>query len=249
MHGVAGLGDRGNRRSRRRAEPPASCRDDEIVIELDRPERPKRAATARSPIRSTRSAPRAKRWSRPKLGTPTEHRANAKRSRCCWPLAAPAIKAATMAQQQVFALVIAAPEQLAGQTPRTSPWRPWSRTAARCVSSADVGSRNPHHHRGAARPWPAAPRPLTRPTNAEGDPRHHARLAARPARTQAASVRSSAATVLCAWSHPGRIHSEAAFAMLAGVAPIPANSGQVTTRYRLNRYGDRQLNAHSTPWS
>jgi MmyB-like transcription regulator ligand binding domain len=30
--------------------------------------------------------------------------------------------------------------------------------------------------------------------------------------------------------------------MLAGVAPIPANSGQVTTRYRLNRYGDRHLN-------
>ena len=51
-----------------------------------------------------------------------------------------------------------------------------------------------------------------------------------------------AATVLCAWSHPGRIHSEAAFAMLAGVAPIPANSGQVTTRNRLNRYGDRNIN-------
>jgi len=51
-----------------------------------------------------------------------------------------------------------------------------------------------------------------------------------------------AATVLCAWSHHGRIHSEAAFAMLAGVAPIPANSGQVTTRHRLNRYGDRHLN-------
>lgn len=51
-----------------------------------------------------------------------------------------------------------------------------------------------------------------------------------------------AATVLCAWSHSGRIHSKAAFAMLAGAAPIPANSGQVTTRHRLNRYGDRQLN-------
>jgi transposase len=51
-----------------------------------------------------------------------------------------------------------------------------------------------------------------------------------------------AATVLCAWSHPGRVHSDAAFEMLAGVAPIPANSGQVTTRYRLNRYGDRHLN-------
>ncbi len=50
-----------------------------------------------------------------------------------------------------------------------------------------------------------------------------------------------AVTVLCAWSHRGRIHSEAAFAMLAGVAPIPANSGQVTTWHRLNRYGDRHL--------
>ena len=51
----------------------------------------------------------------------------------------------------------------------------------------------------------------------------------------------SAAEIVCAWSHHGRIRSEAAFAMLAGVAPIPASSGQ-TRRYRLNRGGDRQLN-------
>jgi transposase len=44
-----------------------------------------------------------------------------------------------------------------------------------------------------------------------------------------------------AWSHAGRIASEAAFARLAGVAPIPASSGQ-TIRYRLDRSGDRQLN-------
>ena len=50
-----------------------------------------------------------------------------------------------------------------------------------------------------------------------------------------------AATILCAWSHPGRIRNDAAFAMLAGTAPIPASSGQ-TIRHRLNRYGDRQLN-------
>jgi transposase len=50
-----------------------------------------------------------------------------------------------------------------------------------------------------------------------------------------------AATVLCAWSHPRRFRSEAAFAMLAGAAPIPASSG-VTNRHRLNRLGDRQLN-------
>lgn len=51
----------------------------------------------------------------------------------------------------------------------------------------------------------------------------------------------SAAQILNAWSHPGRLRSEAAFAALAGVAPIPASSGQVV-RYRLNRGGDRQLN-------
>jgi transposase len=50
-----------------------------------------------------------------------------------------------------------------------------------------------------------------------------------------------AATVLCAWSHPGRCRNDGAFANLAGVAPIPASSG-LTTRHRLSRGGDRQLN-------
>jgi transposase len=51
----------------------------------------------------------------------------------------------------------------------------------------------------------------------------------------------SAAQVLVSWSYAGRLYSEAAFAALAGVNPIPASSGQVT-RHRLNRSGDRQLN-------
>lgn len=51
----------------------------------------------------------------------------------------------------------------------------------------------------------------------------------------------SAAQILNVWSHPGRVRSEAAFAMMAGAAPIPASSGQ-TVRHRLNRSGDRQLN-------
>jgi len=51
----------------------------------------------------------------------------------------------------------------------------------------------------------------------------------------------SAAQLVLSWSHRGRISSEAAFARLAGVAPIPASSGQ-TVRYRLDRSGDRKLN-------
>jgi transposase len=50
-----------------------------------------------------------------------------------------------------------------------------------------------------------------------------------------------AAQVIVAWSHHGRVRSEACFARLAGVAPVPASSGQ-TTRHRLSRGGDRQLN-------
>ena len=51
----------------------------------------------------------------------------------------------------------------------------------------------------------------------------------------------AAAQLVLSWSHKGRITSEAAFARLAGAAPIPASSGQ-TIRYRLDRAGDRKLN-------
>lgn len=51
----------------------------------------------------------------------------------------------------------------------------------------------------------------------------------------------TAAVVYAAWSHPGRVRNEAAFASLAGVSPIPASSGN-TSRHRLNRGGDRRLN-------
>lgn len=51
----------------------------------------------------------------------------------------------------------------------------------------------------------------------------------------------AAAQLVLSWSHPGRIRSEAAFARLAGAAPIPASSGQ-TIRHRLDRSGDRKLN-------
>jgi transposase len=50
-----------------------------------------------------------------------------------------------------------------------------------------------------------------------------------------------AAQLIVAWSHRGRVRSEACFARLAGVAPLPASSGQ-TIRHRLSRGGDRQLN-------
>ena len=48
--------------------------------------------------------------------------------------------------------------------------------------------------------------------------------------------------LVTAGDNPHRLHSEAAFAMLCGAAPLPASSGR-THRHRLNRGGDRQANA------
>ncbi len=54
----------------------------------------------------------------------------------------------------------------------------------------------------------------------------------------------TAATLLVtAGDNPERLHSEAAWAHLCGVAPVPANSGKVVKRFRLSRGGDRQANA------
>ncbi|MDQ1627609.1 MAG: transposase [Actinomycetota bacterium] len=52
----------------------------------------------------------------------------------------------------------------------------------------------------------------------------------------------TASTILVsAGDNPHRLRYEHAFASLAGANPIPASSGK-TTRHRLNRGGDRQLN-------
>jgi len=47
--------------------------------------------------------------------------------------------------------------------------------------------------------------------------------------------------LVTAGDNPARMKSEAGFAMLCGVAPLPASSG-MTQRHRLNRGGDRQAN-------
>lgn len=69
-----------------------------------------------------------------------------------------------------------------------------------------------------------------------------------PRLTEASCVGTEIAAQLLvtAGENPERMKNEAAFAMLCGVAPLPASSGK-TCRYRLNRGGDRgQRTAHST---
>ena len=52
---------------------------------------------------------------------------------------------------------------------------------------------------------------------------------------------TATALLVATGDNPERLRSEAAFARLCGVAPIPASSGQ-TTRHRLHRGGNRDAN-------
>lgn len=233
MWAIEGTGSHGAGLTRHLAE------RHEVVVELDRPERTKRRNGAKSdPLDAVRAAREA--LARPQLGTP---RSGAERQSLSVLLAVrrSAVAAAGDAQRQLFGLLIAAPEPIRAKFRGLT-------TAAMVKTAAKL-----RHHAS----WDlettttlTALKSLARRVQelAEEAERHEKAILAivrgwRPDLLAEFGVGPIvAAVVLCAWSHPGRIRSEAAFAMLAGVAPIPATSGQVTNRHRLNRYGDRQLN-------
>ena len=55
-------------------------------------------------------------------------------------------------------------------------------------------------------------------------------------------IDTAAVLLVTAGDNPERITSEAAWAMLCGIAPIPATSGKIDNRFRLNSGGDRHAN-------
>jgi transposase len=210
----------------------------EQVVELDRPRRAARRHGAKSdPLDATRAAREA--LGRDQLAQP---RATGPRAALSVRLTArrSAVQAAGDAQRQLHALVIAAPEPLRERLRVRSPGQLVAACAClRVHTDWDVEtSSTPATLRSLAR--------RIRELTAEAANHRQAILvlgqAWRPDLLTRAGVGPIvAATVLCAWSHPGRCRSDAAFAMLGGAAPIPASSGQ-TVRVRLNRSGDRQLN-------
>ena len=56
-------------------------------------------------------------------------------------------------------------------------------------------------------------------------------------------IDTAASLLVTAGDNPDRLHAEGSWAHLCGTTPLPANSGKVTTRFRLSRGGDRQANA------
>lgn len=210
----------------------------ECVIEIDRPARPARRTGAKSdPLDAVRAAREA--LARPHLAHPRQ-RCEREAMRVLLRTRQSAVDARRRALCQLKALVITAPEPLRATlrvlitgelvrycaTLRVAPRQSWEqqatrlalRTLARRIVALDEEATALHAQvRGLVNA--VAPYLLTEPGIGV----------------------ITAAEILCAWSHPRRLRSEAAFAALAGVAPIPASSGRVV-RYRLNRHGDRHLN-------
>ncbi|MGY1635013.1 IS110 family transposase [Geodermatophilus sp. SYSU D01186] len=212
---------------------------DELVVELDRPKRPARWAGAKSdPIdaeRAARDALARTRLAQPKTGperAALQMRLTARRA---------AVEAATAAQRQLLALVITAPEpvraRFRGQTTRAM-----ITTATRLRPGAGSGDIETVAALTVLRELARRIRFLEAEALGHEQAIRAVVRSWRPDLLQLTGVGPIvAATVLTAWSHSGRCRDDAAFAMLAGVAPIPASSGK-TVRYRLNRSGDRQLN-------
>jgi transposase len=210
----------------------------ERVIELDRPERAKRRGGAKSdPLDAVRAAREA--LGRKQLATP---RARGERAALSVRLAArrSAVEGSTGAQRQLHGLVVMAPEALRD--------RFRGKTTFQMVNVASKLRIDPRWD-VETRTTADVLRCLGRRSKSLGEEAHlHEQAILEVVRSWRPDLLDQqgvgpivAATVLCAWSHPGRCRNDGAFAMLGGVAPIPASSG-MTTRHRLNRHGDRQLN-------
>jgi len=210
----------------------------ERVVELDRPKRVARRHGAKSdPIDAIRAAREA--LGRDQLAQP---RAAGQRAALAVRLTArrSAVQAATDAQRQLHALVVAAPDPLRTRLRGLTT----ARLVATCGRLRQQAAWDPETAATAA-----SLRALARRIQLlDAEIAEHTRAITTLVRAWRPDLLSRtgvgpilAATVLCAWSHPGRCGSDAAFAMLGGAAPIPASSGQ-TVRVRLNRSGDRHLN-------
>jgi transposase len=210
----------------------------EWVVEIDRPARPARRDGAKSDdldaVRAAREA-----LAREHLAAPRA-RGDREAMRVLLTTRDGAIIARTKAIGQLKALIVNAPQALRDQLRRGTTDEQLNRCARlRTLPSHSV------EHRATVRAIRATAR---RALMLEAEAAEHETelellvTAACPQLLERPGIGViTAAQFLISWSHRDRIRSEAAFAALAGAAPIPASSG-ATVRHRLNRAGDRQLN-------
>jgi len=215
--------------------------EDVKVIEVDRPDRKTRRVQGKSdPIDAIHAAKAALAGER--TGTPKQRDGRVEALRNLRVARRSAVDQRADAQRQIKTLIVTAPDELRAQLRGLSVKQLISTCASLRPDRAD-----------AATPGTAAKIAL------RSLARRHQQLAVEvadldelleplvaainPALVAVNGVGADTAgqLLVTAGENHDRLASEAAFAMLCGVAPIPASSGK-TNRHRLNRGGDRQAN-------
>lgn len=153
-----------------------------------------------------------------------------------------AVKARTQAINQLRALVVTAPLELAERLRGLSS-RKLVATAT-CFDLHDTDVSNPTAAtRLAMRSLARRIEALTAEIDQLETERNRIIDQAAPRLLEVKGVghHSAASLLIAAGDNPDRLHSEAAFANLCAAAPVPVNSGR-TNRHRLNHGGHRQAN-------
>ena len=210
----------------------------EWVVEVDRPKRPRGRNGANSdPLDAIRAGREA--LSRQHLACPRQ-RGHREALRVLQLARSGAVKVAADARRHLKALLVTAPEPLR-QSLRKGTWLVQARACAALQADPAAPVEDRATMRALRLTAERAPSAHAQAQALERELRALVKAMAPVLLAQPGVGPITAAQVLISWSHPGRLRSEAAFAMLAGVAPIEASSGRVV-RHRLNRGGDRQLN-------
>ncbi|MFI7455787.1 IS110 family transposase [Nonomuraea sp. NPDC049714] len=212
------------------------------VIEIDRPDRKTRRFQGKSdPIDAIAAARTALAGHR--TGTPKQRDGQVEALRCLRIARRSAIDQRADTQRQIKTLIVTAPDELRSQLRGL----PTGKLIATCAAL-----RPDRAHAGdpatattiALACLARRHQQLTAEINQLDELLHPLVAAINPALLAVHGVGPDTAgqLLVTAGENHDRLGSEAAFAMLCGVAPIPASSGK-THRHRLNRGGDRQANA------
>lgn len=210
------------------------------VMEVDRPDRKARRAKGKSDPLDAYSAARAALAGRAS-GAPEARDGRAEAIRALRVARSSAVKARSQTTNQLKALLVTAPEQLREQL------RGLNTTAliAACARFRPTGDvADPEHATKTALRRLARGHQFLSEEIGDADAELRTLVtAAAPGLIALPGVGTEVAGQLLTTvgDNPDRLHSEAAFAHLCAVAPIPASSGR-TRRHRLNRSGDRAAN-------
>jgi transposase len=219
------------------------------LVEVDRPNRQVRRRQGKSDPLDAYAAARAVQAGTA-TGVPKTHDGQVEAIRTLRVARLSAVKARTQAMNQLRAVLITCPaelrEQLRGLSARAlvtacAALRPGLTGAELATSSQPVAvlAASKATLRRLARRHQQLTAEIA-DTDADLTPLVQAR-APRLLALPGVGTEVAAQLLTTAGDNPDRLHSDAAFARLCGVAPLPASSGR-TDRHRLNRGGDRAAN-------